>query len=112
MSRFGLDDGHVLLTPLNGVPGARVQRYLGPIHLHFVKDSWAERGEGGGALEPFFFMLISQAQAVTRAQVASLGGNALLCYRMVPQESGGKVYRNQVYNILSISGDAVLLEAE
>ena len=108
---MGFDrDGHVLLTPLSTVPGARVKRYLGPIHLHFVKDSWAERGEG--ALEPFFFMLISQAQAVTRAQVAALGGNALLCHKLVPQESGGKMYRNQVYNIMSVSGDAVFLEPE
>jgi len=106
--RAGLDDGHVLLTPLSEVPGARVKRYLGPVHLHFVKDSWAERGEG--SLEPFFFLLISQAQAVARAQVASLGGNALLCYRMVSQESGGKVSRNQNYTILSISGDCVFLD--
>jgi hypothetical protein len=106
--RAGLDNGHVLLTPLSEVPSARVKRYLGPVHLHFVKDSWAERGEG--SLEPFFFLLISQAQAVARAQVASLGGNALLCYRMVSQESGGKVSRNQNYTILSISGDCVLLD--
>ncbi len=28
----------------------------------------------------------------------------------MPQESGGRVARNQVYNMLSITGDAVLVE--
>lgn len=28
----------------------------------------------------------------------------------MPQESGGRVARNQVYNMLSVTGDAVLVE--
>ena len=97
-------------------------------------------------MDSFFFLLISEAHAVTRSQVVipppipalsivclnvfqlfypqkvlALGGNALLCHRMVPQESGGgggRSHRNQfiagvqVYNMLSVSGDAVLLEYE
>lgn len=38
----------------------------------------------------------AQVHAVMRAHVAALGGNALLSYRLLPQESGGKVYKNQV----------------
>ena len=37
-----------------------------------------------------------QVHAVIRANVAALGGNALLSYRLLPQETGGKVYKNQV----------------
>lgn len=37
-----------------------------------------------------------QVHAVIRAHVAALGGNALLSYRLLPQESGGKIYKNQV----------------
>ena len=31
--------GNIELTPLNFVPGARMKRYLGPITLHFIKES-------------------------------------------------------------------------
>lgn len=31
-------------------------------------------------------------------------------YRVVPQESGGRASRNQPYNLLSVTGDAVFLE--
>lgn len=41
-------------------------------------------------------LLGRQVHAVIRANVAALGGNALLSYRLLPQESGGKVYKNQV----------------
>lgn len=41
-------------------------------------------------------LVVCQVHAVMRAHVAALGGNALLSYRLLPQESGGKVYKNQV----------------
>jgi hypothetical protein len=81
------------------------------VQLHFIKDSWSVKGGEGGMLGSFFFAFISEANAVARAQVSALGGNALLCHRLVPQESGGRVARNnQAYNMLSITGDAVLVE--
>ena len=49
----------------------------------------------------------SEANAVARAHAAALGANAVVGYRITPQESGGRVYRNQVYNLLTVSGTAV-----
>lgn len=43
-----------------------------------------------------------QVHAVIRSHVAALGGNALLSYRLLPQETGGKVYKNQVCALIPI----------
>jgi len=64
-------------------------------------------------LEHFFFVLLSEANAIARAQVKALGGNALLCHHTTLQDSSsrGKITKSgQSYNMLSIQGDAVLLE--
>ena len=100
----------VELTPLSYIPNRRVTKYLGRISLHFIKESWTVR-EGGG-LGAFFHLFLTEASAVARAHVAGLGGNAMLAYRVVPIESSGLVYRNQVYHMISITGDAVIVEAE
>ena len=102
------DEGNekIILTPLSEIPGSRVIRYLGPINLHFIKEAWAVRSEG--SLPSFYHVLISEANAAARAQVAALGGNALLCYKISPQESGGRI-GTQTYNLLSCSGDAVCI---
>ncbi|KAF0717750.1 Aste57867_2119 [Aphanomyces stellatus] len=97
------------LTPLSYVPGAKIQRYLGRISLHFIKESWTVRECGG--LGAFFHLFLSEAIAVVRAHVRALGGNAMLCFRLVPIESS-QLYRNQVYNMISVTGDAVWLERE
>lgn len=86
----------------------RVKKYLGPILLHFLKDSFTMRGPtgtedstvrcflcfyfhtvrwqwrfsgGGGSMGSFYYLMISEANAVARAHVAALGGNALICYK-------------------------------
>ncbi|CAK4854938.1 unnamed protein product [Aphanomyces euteiches] len=97
------------LTPLSYVPGAKILRYLGRITLHFIKESWTVREIGG--LGAFFHLFLSEAIAVVRAHVRALGGNAMLSFRLVPIESS-QLYRNQVYNMISVTGDAVLLERE
>ncbi|OQR94613.1 hypothetical protein ACHHYP_01091 [Achlya hypogyna] len=97
------------LTPLSYVPGSKILRYLGRITLHFIKESWTVRELGG--LGAFFHLFLSEAIAVVRAHVRALGGNAMLSFRLVPIESS-QLYRNQVYNMISVTGDAVLLERD
>lgn len=98
----------VIITPLLRIPNTRIRRYLGPLQLHFLKDSWSVRGDG--SLGSFVYSLLSEVNALARAHVAALGGNALLCYSLVPQEAGGRVSRSQGFTMYTITGDAVLLE--
>lgn len=97
------------LTPLAYIPSAHVTRYLGRVTLHFIKESWTVRESGG--LGAFYHLFVNEAIAIVRAHVRSLGGNAMLTFRLVPIESS-QLYRNQVYNMISITGDAVMIERE
>ncbi|CAM9245284.1 unnamed protein product, partial [Chrysoparadoxa australica] len=83
------EDRAVEMTSLTHIPGAKVVKYFGGVSLHFIKEGWSapSRLEGG----TFFQRFIIEVNSVMRAHVASLGGNALLCYSMRTQESGGKV---------------------
>ena len=74
------------------------------INLHFIRESWSvvDLGE-------FYHDFFLQIYECCRAQVSANGGNALL-FQNNPHESGGKLFRNQIYNLVSVSGDAVILE--
>jgi hypothetical protein len=53
-----------------------VKRYCGRVNLHFIRESVAVRQ--GGGFSAFMQVLFSEANAIARAHVLSLGGNALL----------------------------------
>ena len=99
---------HVTITPLAYIPGCRVRKYLGQINLHFIRESWTVKESGG--LGNFYHEVLMHAQALCRAHIVAQGGNALTSFRLKPHESGGKMYRNQVYCLLSVAGDMCLVE--
>ena len=93
-----------MITPLAFVPRKNVKHYVGHINLHFIRESWTVNDLGD-----FYHDFLVQVKDCCRAQVYANGGNALLSFRVLPHESGGKVYRNQIYTMLTVSGDAVVL---
>jgi len=82
-------------------------RYLGPVQLHFIKESWNVKGDGDPGVHAC--TLINEVNTCAKNHVMSIGGNALLSYKLQAQESGGRAYRNQTYTIYTLTGDVALV---
>jgi uncharacterized protein YbjQ (UPF0145 family) len=100
----------VLTCPLTHVPGCKLRSYKGRVSLHFIRESSNVR-EMGGTLA-FLQLILGEASAVARAHAKSVGANAVVGYRVNLRESTDRSRRNQAYHVISVSGDAVLVEAE
>lgn len=100
----------VELTPMSFIPGATITKFLGRIQQHFIKESFTVRylsdffsdlttpiREKGG-LSGFTHVLLTEVNAVLRSHVASLGGNALICFRIDECNIVENQSKNQVMN--------------
>ncbi len=94
----------VELTPMGFIPGAQLTKCVGRVNLHFIKESFTLREQGG--LAGFTHVFLNEINALVRSHVAALGGNVLLGYRIDECSIMENDSKNQSYSLISISGDA------
>ena len=57
----------------------------------------------------FAYIFVNEVNSATRSHVVAVGGNVLLNYRIIAQDSGGRAYRNQSYSMLTVTGDIAVV---
>jgi hypothetical protein len=60
------------------IPGAQLRKFVGRVNLHFIKESFTLREQGG--LGGFTHLFVNEINAIARAHVASLGNLNSLRY--------------------------------
>ena len=99
----------VFLTPLTSITGYRIKRYCGLVVLHFIRETW--HLEEQASMNNYSHKFLLEVLAVAKAHVRCIGGNALLSVRILPQETAEEDV-NQAYSMITISGDAALMEED
>ncbi|KAJ3220092.1 hypothetical protein HDU67_006848 [Dinochytrium kinnereticum] len=96
------------ITPLSFIPHSRIDKFLGRLSLHFVKEASVvfEPGSPSGGMGGFSHVFLCELHALVRSHTAALGGNALLAFS-VDQNVFSESIKNQGYSLLSVSGDVV-----
>ena len=95
------DAKYITLTPSEYLPGATVKQQLGHINLFLIRESSDVRD-----LSSFIKNFFMEAQAIMRAHVAALGGNALFMYRIRELVLTDGPQKMQAQILLNILGDA------
>jgi len=96
------------INTLSSVPGATIEQYLGHINLFLIRESTSIKEYGG--LNGFMHCFINEMMALTRAHVLSLGGNALVCFKINESILLDNPHKNQGQCLLNLSGDAVKIK--
>jgi uncharacterized protein YbjQ (UPF0145 family) len=96
---------YVEITPLNYIPGSSMEKFVGSIHLSFIKESFGLKNSDD--MNVFTQNLILEAQKIARAHVLSLGGNVLASFNLDLAQKF-KSAKGQGYCLLTITGDAML----
>lgn len=99
----------VFITPLAKVNGYRAVKYCGLVVLHFIREG-AQTLEMA-SINDYNHKFILEVMAVVKAHVRCIGGNALLSFRILPQETAEEDVE-KAYSMITIAGDAALLEEE
>lgn len=95
----------VEMTSMSYLPNAQIEQYLGNINLFLIRESHTVRENGG--LNVFMQAFVAEAQAMLRAHVLAIGGNALVSYKLNEIVLFDNPHKHQGQCLLNISGDAV-----
>jgi hypothetical protein len=99
----------VEVTSLSEIPGRRMDRYLGKLSLHFVKEEHLEMDSSLGGMAGFVYTFLSEVHVMARAQAVALGGNVITSFRM-EQTVFSQDVRSNGYGVISVSGDIGFIE--
>lgn len=99
------NNNNVEITNLSYVPNCTIENYLGLINLFLIRESTQIKENGG--LSGFMHCFISEVLALARAHVLSLGGNALVSYKLTECILLDNPHRNQGQCLINVTGDAV-----
>ncbi|KAJ3030028.1 UNVERIFIED_CONTAM: hypothetical protein HDU68_010377 [Siphonaria sp. JEL0065] len=96
------------ITPLSYVPQSKIEKFLGRVSLHFVKEASIlyEVGSVNGGMGGFAHTLLAEFYAVARSYTVALGGNAMISFT-VEESMFYESIKNQGYSLISVSGDVV-----
>lgn len=99
----------VFLTPLMTISGYHVKKYCGLVVLHFIREgSTSDEQE---TINNYNHKFLLEVLAVTKAHVRCIGGNALLSFHILPQETAEEDVQ-KAYNMITIAGDAAFMEED
>lgn len=102
---FVKQPGRIDITPQAFIPGAKIVRYIGSYNFFFIRETTSNREMGGVC--GFMHAFLAEVLSIVRANVASLGGNALVAYKMTQCVLMSNPHKNQCQCLINVSGDAV-----
>jgi uncharacterized protein YbjQ (UPF0145 family) len=100
----------IILTHLSYVPGATIDRYLGRISQHFLREAMYLSNPCDGGVGTFTHSVHVEANCVVHRLVAAAGGDALLrytCHHHVIDDDDDK---STAYQFITIMGQMVTLK--
>jgi hypothetical protein len=97
----------VLMSSASSVAGWCVAQHIGMVNIFLIRESTSIRESGG--LGVFMDVFLLEANAIARAHVKSMGGNAILTYQLNKCVIIDHPHKNQAQSLINISGDAVKL---
>ena len=98
--------------------------------MHFIREGWSighpngrnvpnlslnlnsSIGKNASSVEAFHTAFLKEVSTIVRAHVVALGGNGVVCLKLHAQESGGREFGKQVFNMLLVTGDVVVIETD